>query len=256
MKIETSFEHFYDEIYIFEENNLVVKNAQLPLKTDVKKILTADDCKEFFSEKEMNYSAFMLKKEKKLPDGFSYIPLRQFFYEDPSKKFHSARAHGLLKLRELYKFCPTCGGLLEDEKDFVARKCTKCSRQLFPRIEPAIIVLVSKGDEILLVKNKNHTQNFWSCIAGFVEMGERVEDCVRREVKEEVGLEIENPVYKGSQSWPFPDQLMLAYTAEYKSGEIKIQEEELTDARWFKRSELPEISRPGSVAWNLINGVL
>ncbi len=254
MKIETNSEHFCDEIYIFEGNNLIVKNGELPSKEDVKKILKIQDCREFYSEPDMNYSAFMLKEEVSLPEGFEYIPLRQFFYENPLNKSHSARAHGFLKLRELYKFCPSCGGELVDEEEFTARKCLKCGRQLFPRIEPAIIVLVSRGDEILLVRNKSHTKNFWACIAGFVEMGETVEDCVHREVMEETGLEIDNLVYRGSQSWPFPDQLMLAYTAEYKSGEIRIQEEELSDARWFKRGSLPEIPMPGSVAWNLING--
>lgn len=253
MKICSDPDILYDDIYIFDENNIVVKNNVLPEKKEAESICTVKDCREFFSEPDFNYSAFMLRETKSLPDGFSYIPLRQFFFDFPEKKAGAARAHGFLKLRELYKFCPSCGGELKDDSEFTARRCVKCGNLLFPRIEPAIIVLVHRGAEILLVRNKNHTKNFWACVAGFVEMGETVEDCVHREVREETGLEIKNVVYRGSQSWPFPDQLMLAFTAEYDSGEIRIQEEELSDARWFKKDCLPEIPKPGSVAWNLIN---
>ena len=124
----------------------------------------------------------------------------------------------------------------------------------FPRIEPAVIVLVSRGDEILLVKNQNRSKNFYSCVAGFVEMGESLEHAVEREVMEETGISIKNLRYVGSQSWTFPDQLMLAFTADYAGGEIKLQEEELSDGGWFNRSSLPEIPKPGSVAYNLIMG--
>lgn len=255
MKINTDSAILYDDVYIFEENNIVVKNNLLPEKKEIELICREGEWKDFFSEPDLNYSAFMLKEASLLPAGFNYIPLRQFFFDFPEKKPAAARAHGLLKLRELYKFCPFCGGELKDDGEFMARRCVKCGKLLFPRIEPAIIVLVHRGDEILLVRNKNHTKNFWACVAGFVEIGETVEDCVHREVREETGLEIKNVVYRGSQSWPFPDQLMLAFTAEYESGEIHIQEEELSDARWFKKDSLPEIPKPGSVAWNLINNM-
>ena len=94
----------------------------------------------------------------------------------------------------------------------------------------------------------------FSCIAGFVELGESLEQCVAREVREETSLEIKNIKYVGSQSWPFPDQLMLAYTADYDAGEINVQEEELSEAKWFRRDNLPSIPKAGSVAYNLING--
>ena len=193
------------------------------------------------------------------------MPLRQFFWEVKTKEEQdyalpsklgrlAARAHSFLCLRQTYIFCPSCGTKLEVDKEQIAKVCPNCGRLDFPRIEPAAIVLVSKGDEILLVKNKNRAQHFFSCVAGFVEQGETIEECVAREVKEETNIDIQDIRYVGSQSWPFPDQLMLAFTAAYRGGEIKIQEEEIAEAAWFSRSRLPEIPRPGSVAYNLIMG--
>ena len=113
---------------------------------------------------------------------------------------------------------------------------------------------MSKADEILLAQHKNRGDGMYSCIAGFVEMGETIENAVKREVLEETGITVKNIRYVGSQAWPFPDQLMLAFRAEYESGEITIQEDELSDAQWFKRQTLPKVPGPGSVAHNLING--
>lgn len=105
----------------------------------------------------------------------------------------------------------------------------------------------------MLVKNKNRTRDVYSCVAGFVEAGESAEQCVEREVMEETGIKIQNVRYIGSQSWPFPDQLMLAFRAEYLDGKIKVQEEELDDAAWFKKDSLPPLPFEGSVAYNLIS---
>ena len=107
---------------------------------------------------------------------------------------------------------------------------------------------------MLLVKNKNRKYDTYACVSGFVELGETLEQAVKREVLEETGICIKNIRYTGSQSWPFPDQLMLAFLADYESGEIKIQESELDDAKWFSRDNLPEIPKRGSVAHNLIMG--
>ncbi len=165
------------------------------------------------------------------------------------------RAKGILFWRDTYRQCPKCGAAFQNDTVETALLCPECSFKLYPRIEPCVIVFISRGDEILLVKNKRATRDFFSCVAGFMELGESAIEAVRREVKEEVGLEITNIKAVGSQSWPFPDQLMLAFTADWQSGDLVLQEEEIAEARWFKRDELPplEIIR-GSVAWNLING--
>ena len=247
------------------ENPLSAEN--LPSEQLLQKLLESQIVSDWFCEPQLNYSAFFLEKDAALPKESFLIPLRQFFWEtkglSQKEKFASpqisilaSRAHQLLELRTSYRFCPTCGGKLVDDEYFTAKKCAICGRQIFPRLEPAIIVLVTRGDEILLVKNKSGQKGIYSCVAGFVEAGESAEHCVEREVMEETSLQIQNLRYVGSQSWPFPDQIMLAFTAEYKSGQIKIQEEELEDAKWFKKDSLPPLPFPGSVAYNLVKNFL
>lgn len=245
-----------------ESETFDIKN--LPSANDLSKFLENQIVSDWFSETQLDYTAFFLEKDASLPSEFFLISLRQFMWESktqsekqnfvPSKISSLAcRAHSLLELRATYRFCPSCGGKLIDDNFFTAKKCAICGKQLFPRLEPAIIVLVSKGDEILLVKNKNRTRDVYSCVAGFVEAGESAEQCVEREVMEETGIQIQNVRYIKSQSWPFPDQLMLAFRAEYLGGKIKVQEEELDDAAWFKKDSLPPLPFEGSVAYNLIS---
>lgn len=187
--------------------------------------------------------------------GAAFVPLRDYCYQNPEQAKMALRAKGILFWRDTYRHCPKCGAAFENDKKETALNCPKCSFKLYPRIEPCVIVLISRGDEILLVKNKRATRDFFSCVAGFMELGESAIEAVRREVKEEVGLEITNIKAVGSQSWPFPDQLMLAFTADWQSGDLVLQEEEIAEARWFKRDALPPLEMiRGSVAWNLING--
>lgn len=275
--VSFSQENLCSNIFIFFEKNILVRETKpesdelltkenLPEKNLLKKLIDDKLVEDCFSEKEKNYSAAFLKEEISLEKGYCFIPLRNFFWrtKNLSEKNKalpsllgelSARAHGFLSLRKNYKFCPSCGSSLIDDEHFTAKQCTSCGRLLFPRIEPAVIVLVSKGDEVLLVKSKTNKSGFFSCVAGFVEHGETIEQTAMREVFEETGISIKNLKYVGSQAWPFPDQLMLAFTADYESGEIKIQEEEIEAASWFRRDALPETPHPGSVAYNLIKGL-
>lgn len=249
-----------------QETDGVLSKANLPSEKTVRKFLDNQFASDWFAEPEQNYSAILLDQNSPAPSGCFFIPLRDFFWlaKDDSEKaagltsllgMLASRAHNLLLWRARMRYCPTCTSGLHDDLKFTALKCINCGRQFFPQIEPAVIVLVNKGDEILLARHTYRNQDLYSCIAGFVEAGESVEQCVVREVKEETNLEIKNIRYRGSQSWSFPDQLMLAYTAEYAGGEIKVQEEELFEAKWFKRDALPAIPRPGSVAYNLIHGL-
>ena len=141
---------------------------------------------------------------------------------------------------------------MEDKKDERAKECPKCGLLNYPRISPAIIVAVLKGNQILLARSRRFPGGFYSVLAGYVEPGETLEECVRREVFEEVGIEVKNIRYFGSQPWPFPDSQMIAFTAEYLSGDIKPDESEIVDAGWFLPENLPEIPGKISIARSLL----
>lgn len=191
--------------------------------------------------------------------GGSWIRLRHIMAsEDPaiiSLAPLATRALGLVNWHHATRFCSRCGAPLSDHPKEIARACRACASVYYPRISPAIIVIVEKEGKILLARHAARNQDVFSCIAGFLEHGETLEQCVAREVFEETRLEIRNIRYVGSQSWPFPDQFMLAFVADWKSGEIVVDPTELIEARWFDRNALPSTPMPGTVAWNLINGV-
>jgi NAD+ diphosphatase len=152
-----------------------------------------------------------------------------------------------------HKFCGQCGKLTESKKDERAKICPSCGLSAYPRLSPAVIVAVVKGDRLLLGTSKRFRADFWSVLAGFVEPGETLEECVVREVREEVGILVENVHYFGSQPWPFPDSLMVGFTAEYAAGEITVDQTELTDANWFTADDLPRIPPKVSIARRLID---
>ena len=153
------------------------------------------------------------------------------------------------------RFCGCCGAMMmlhsnPRERAFV---CPKCGYSAYPKIAPAIIVLVTKGDRILLQRNTHYKGVIWSLVAGFVDAGENLEDAVRREISEEASIEVGNIRYFGSQTWPYPSNIMIGFRAEYVSGELKPDGEEVVESGWFARDNLPEIPRPGSIARAMID---
>lgn len=267
--INNSNNFFCEYHFIFRDKTVLIETSgnhrlrqqiadkkSLPSESILRKCLEQQVATDWFAEPEYNYSAMMLEDSAPTPTGCEFIPLREFFHiASEAMTIRAARAKGLLSWREKTRFCPKCGSKLADDQVLTARICPKCAHQYFPQIEPAVIVLVSKGDSILLVRHSQRIQNLWACISGFIEIGETPEQCVLREVKEETGITVKDIRYVGSQSWPFPDQLMLAYRAEYDSGEIIPQPEEIAEGAWFNKNKLPEIPKPGSVAHNLITGI-
>ena len=152
-----------------------------------------------------------------------------------------------------HRFCGKCGKQTEDKKDERAKICPACGQVYYPRLSPAIIVAIIKDDRILMANSPRFPSKFYSVLAGFVEPGETLEECVKREVFEEVGIEVKNIRYFGSQPWPFPDSLMIGFTAEYKSGEIETDDKEIADAGWFAKDEIPRIPPSISIARKLID---
>ncbi|MCR5401073.1 MAG: NAD(+) diphosphatase [Treponema sp.] len=243
-----------------EENKNDKIERDCPQKKQLKKINDSlvISC---FLEGEYSYASLFLKEIlenylNKYEKEYSLFPLTKFFAEEDQKNvFLLSRARSLSAWLSEYKFCPGCGGLLLEDKVFSALFCPDCKKQLFPRLEPCVIVLVRKKDKILLARHKGRLTDRFVCISGFIEAGESAEEAVFREVKEETGISVKNIRFMGSQSWPFPDQLMLAFEADWESGEIKIQEDELLEAAWFSKDQPPSKLSPGSVAYKLINGL-
>ncbi len=171
---------------------------------------------------------------------------------DESLIWIAGRANQLVNWNQIHQYCGGCGELTEFKQDERAKICPQCGLTNYPRLSPAVIVAVLKNDQILLGRNKRFKLPFYSVLAGFVEPGETLEQCVKREIREEVGLTVKNIRYFGSQPWPFPDSLMIAFTADYAGGNIRIDGSEIVDAAWFEKDNLPKIPPRISIARQLI----
>ncbi len=195
-----------------------------------------------------------IESAEALPESFSiHSPLALLNNLDTDLVKLSGLAGQFITWSKNHRFCGKCSSLTEDKNDERAKICTVCGQVYYPRLSPAIIVAVTKDDRLLLASSPRFRSKFYSVLAGFVEPGETLEECVKREVKEEVGIEVKNIKYFGSQPWPFPDSLMIGFTAEYESGEIKPDKKEITDVGWFKRDEIPGIPSSISIARRLID---
>ncbi len=187
-----------------------------------------------------------LEKEVGLRELWNYVPEEEWKRE--------ARNAELQYFRETHRFCGSCGAEMRPSTE-ISVKCPACGREDFPSLSPAILVLIKRGEKALLVHARNFSRPMFALVAGFVETGETLEECVTREVEEETTLKISNIRYFGSQSWPFPSQLMIAFTAEHSDGELSFADGELSDGGWFSREEppllptLPSLSRKLIDAW-------
>ena len=152
-----------------------------------------------------------------------------------------------------HRFCGRCGSRNRQVPGERCLRCPECGLDSYARISPSMIVLVTRGDEVLLARSPRFVSGVYSTLAGFVEPGESAEECVVREVREEVGIEVGRLQYLGSQGWPFPHSLMLGFHAEYVSGEIVPQADEIEDARWFPIDRLPPLPMSRSIARYLID---
>ena len=183
-----------------------------------------------------------LTSESKIDDGTMLTPLRNLLGRIPDSLFTACSRS--IQLSEWYKnnqFCGACGSKMQRHNSERAMFCTCNNLLIYPKISPCIIVLVTKGEELLLAHNKNFPGAFYSTLAGFIEAGESAESAIHREIYEEVKIKVKNIQYYGSQSWPFPSQLMLGYHAEYLEGDITPDGEEIDSADWFNYKKLPQV---------------
>jgi NAD+ diphosphatase len=190
-----------------------------------------------------------------LPKDMDFLNLFDIFSMINSDMLHIAfYAIQIVAWDRNFQFCGRCGSKTTNMENERAKICRTCNLISYPRQSPAIIVAITRGDKLLLARSKRFKpSDMYSVLAGFVDPGESFEECVRREIREEVSIEVKNIQYFGNQSWPFPDSLMIGFTAEYKSGEISIDNDEIDEAGWFSVSELPRIPRKISIARQLID---
>ena len=217
--------------------------------------VAAGRAEDVFSMRPQGVAVGRAAEDTEPPEGCVWGSYRQLVGSGSPWGAVAGRALGLLNWRKTHRFCGRCGAPMEEHPVEVARRCTACGGVVWPDVSPAVIVRVEKEGKILLARHAYRDREVWACIAGHVDTGETAEECVRREVREETGLEIDGIRYRGSQHWPFPNQLMLAFTARWVSGDIRVQEEELLEAAWFDPAALPRTPPAGSVAYRLIHGL-
>lgn len=188
-------------------------------------------------------------------DELDYQSLRAQLHRDEQELYLLQRAVGLHHFFAHQRFCGRCGHTMGIADGLVAVHCSACNYINFPRISPCIIVAVCKDKHILLAHHARHQQPLYTVLAGFVEMGETLEQAVHREVFEESGVQVKNLQYIGSQPWSFPNSLMVGFMADYAGGDIQIQPEELADAQWFHVDALKDVPLPihGTIARHLID---
>ncbi|HAN80978.1 MAG TPA: NAD(+) diphosphatase [Gammaproteobacteria bacterium] len=186
-----------------------------------------------------------------------YEPLRPSLIQIRSAQFVPvSAAMQVLDFSREHQFCGQCGRSTSPSKSDRGRTCESCQLTQYPRISPCVIVLVTRSDEILLARAPRFVAGMYSTLAGFVEAGESAEHACHREIFEEVGVEISKPVYQGSQSWPFKHSLMLGYRAEWRFGDIRIDENEIIDAQWFKIDNLPKLPPKASISRGMIDAFI
>ncbi|MCD8303594.1 MAG: NAD(+) diphosphatase [Prevotellaceae bacterium] len=189
-------------------------------------------------------------------EGYRMLPLRQTHALLPPDEYQLAgKCQELVYWDGNSRFCGCCGAPMQWSSP-ISKHCTGCGKELWPQLAVAIIVRVTRGEEILLVHAKSFRTDFYGLVAGFVETGETLEQCVEREVWEETRLRVRGIRYFGSQPWPFPCGLMVGFTAEYAEGEVHLQRSELSSGGWFKRGSLPRVPDEASIARWLIDDYL
>lgn len=244
-----------ENLYIFRGRDMLVSpDPEMGRLNPIGAEVPTEMCLDSFTDTITGLSAIEVRSGF-VPATGQFRPMREYFFDHSEEEVvNASRMKGYANWRISTKYCCTCGTVLQEYPLENARICPECNKIHYPRINPCIITVIEKDDRILLLRHKQRNQDIFACLAGFVETGESIEHALRREVIEETGLEIEDIRYVGSQSWPFPDQLMFGFTAKYKSGTFNLQSDEIYEAGWFSRDDLPPSPHPGSIAWCLITG--
>ena len=201
--------------------------------------------------------ALEVERDIELPPVMDFLGLRELWgLLDEASIGLAGQALQLVDWDRCHQFCGRCGEPMALSVNDRSKRCPACSLHHYPRIAPAVMVRIVRGDEILLARSPRFVPGMYSVLAGFVDPGETIEQAAHREVMEEVGLTIKNLRYMTSQSWPFPHSLMIGFSADYADGEIRLEDEEIEDAGWFTKDNLPKLPITMSIARYLINDFL
>ena len=186
-------------------------------------------------------------------EGMVFRDLRGLWNVDERFFVVAGRGKQIVEWDRTHRFCGRDGSETVPGPTELSRECPWCGMLYYPRLSPAVIVLVSRGDEVLLARSPGFPTGMYSVLAGFVEPGESIEETIGREIREEVGIEVENVRYFGSQPWPFPNSLMIGFTADYAGGELHTEPEEIEDAGWYTVDDLPPLPPKASIARAMID---
>ena len=238
----------YKAVVINDKSVLVYNNSPLVLFKKILNQFEAQILKVFFFDN-------LVYVDIDLPESLGLYSLLEAKYCTISHD-KVIRVYQWLSWFRSVKFCNKCGYRLSHVESLMQKQCLSCRELFFPNLAPAVIVLIKKKNKILLARSPHFPKGVFSLVAGFIDAGESAEDAVKREVYEEVGVNIKNIKYFASQSWPYGGSFMLAYVADFASGEIKIDNNEIEKAGWFSLDQLPMIPTSSSIASNLIKHVV
>ena len=243
-----------DEVILFHENKIIMDEKRYTWnKETILKHVPRDSILLLVASLENRTFVLELAADVSLSLSAELCSLRSLMFNEEGEFFLAGKANQIIDWYKTHRYCGSCGYETALNKNQRVLTCSSCEIQYFPRINPCAIVLVTRGSEILLARNARFRTGFFSCLAGFIEIGESAEETVHREIKEEVGITVKNVRYKKSQSWPFPSQLMLGFHADYLSGDIVPEPAEIEEAAWFNVFNLPAVpSAEISVAGELI----
>ena len=244
-------------IYNKDKVLITISNNKMELPSDdhvnMDKLISFDS---FLLKKENSTNVYLIDVDESYapPDTFAFVSLKEYRTHHLEAKFKLAvEGLHLLNWSRSTKFCGLCGCPNNSMNIDRSKNCTNCNSLIYPQTSMAVITGILKDGKILLAHNANFPQGMYSLIAGFVELGETLENAVRREIMEEVGLKVKNIRYFGSQPWPFPSSMMIGFLADYDSEDIKTDDVEILDANWYSPDEFPDIPQEYSIARKIIN---
>ena len=246
--------------FAWRDNQILVRATDPPALPDLADMmrLGLDGARHYLGRLEgIDCVAIRVASDAPEPAGWQWRGLRALFLQLPDALLALAgRAFQIAEWDRSHQFCGRCGTPTRNRAQERAKECPACGHVVFPRVSPAMMVLVTRGRQLLLARANRFPRAMYSALAGFVEPGESIEDCIHREVREEVGIDVDGLRYFASQSWAFPHSLMVAYTAEHAGGEVRLCDEEIADAQWFALDALPALPSPVSIARRLIDATV